>query len=84
MKIPTMPDRTVIGAEIKRLKEAKNISVVDLGRAIRKPRQTVYNIMDGNASYDLLKLTLDTLDRWDTPNHLGHIFGDVKSQLEDL
>jgi predicted GIY-YIG superfamily endonuclease len=64
MKIPTMPDRTVIGAEIKRLKEAKGITVVDLGRAICKPRQTVYNIMDGNASYDLLKLTLDTLDRW--------------------
>ena len=61
-----MPDRKKIGAKIRRIAIDKDISVRDLADALGKTKTTVYNIYDGGASYQLLQLTLDTLDKWET------------------
>ena len=59
-----MPDKRKIGAEIKRIVDEKNVRPKDLATALGKTKTTVYNIYDGGASYELLKLTLDVLDDW--------------------
>ena len=59
-----IPNKKSIADEIRRIMTDKGIGVTDLARAIQKPRTTVYNIMDGNASYELLAKTMETLDKW--------------------
>ena len=65
MNIPEMPNKRKVADEINRLMDAKNVNVQNLSDAIGRPRTTIYNIKNGHASYDLLKKTLDTLDKWE-------------------
>lgn len=61
-----MPSKEKISQEINRIMDAKGVTIQHLSKAMSKSRTTIYNIKGGHASYDLLKLTLDTLDNWES------------------
>jgi predicted transcriptional regulator len=65
MNIPELPDKSNIASEINRIMDEKGVTIQDLSDAMIKPRTTIYNIKKGFASYDLLRKTLDTLDKWE-------------------
>jgi DNA-binding Xre family transcriptional regulator len=79
-----LPDKHAIAQEIRVVMAQKNVTATELAQALGVSKTSMTAIRYGNSSYELMKKTIDTLDRWDTPNHLGHIFGDVTKQLEDL
>jgi transcriptional regulator with XRE-family HTH domain len=66
MNIPELPDKNKVGAEIKRLVDEKGASVQDIATAIGKTKTTVRNIFHGEASYELMKKTLNVLDKWES------------------
>lgn len=64
MNIPELPDKKKVGKEIERLYKLKGAKVQDLADAIGKTKTTVRNIFHGEASYELMKKTLNVLDKW--------------------
>ena len=82
--IVEMPDNGIYD-QIEAQRRYKNITQADLADSVGVTTRTYLNwLRSGTTESNIDKIKV-ALQNWPIPeNHLKHIFGDVKSQLEEL